>query len=122
MQPLLQNLVEMTALRDHLRLEISVVSTLLRLSGVIKVRALEIFATSSGERLVRPRTYSQGSKVLSNDIDGSLDPLKTGLQALSALGKGLQQNASRAGAAVFQAPPGCDRGHFRRLPQLPESA
>lgn len=95
MQPLLQNLVEMTALRDHLRLEISVVSTLLRLSGVIQVRALEIFVTSAGERLVRPRTYSQGSKVLSNDIDGSLDPLKTGLQTLPALRKGLEQNASR---------------------------
>jgi hypothetical protein len=33
MQPLLQNLVEMTAHRDHLRLEISVLSTLFKLNG-----------------------------------------------------------------------------------------
>ena len=43
MKPILQNLVEMTGQRDHLRLEISVLSTLQKLPGITQVRALEIF-------------------------------------------------------------------------------
>ena len=55
MKPILQNLVEMTGHRDHLRLEVSVLSTLQKLSGVIEVRALELF-TEGGVPHVRPRT------------------------------------------------------------------
>src|SRR2546427_6921304 len=62
MQPLLQNLVEMTAHRDHLRLEISVLSTLFKLNGVVQVRALELFAMPDGRHCVRARTWSQGDR------------------------------------------------------------
>ena len=67
MQPLLQNLVEMTAHRDHLRLEISVLSTLFKLNGVVQVRALELFAMPDGRHCVRARTWSQGDQVMSTD-------------------------------------------------------
>ena len=40
MKPILQHLVEMTGHRDHLRLEVSVLSTLQKLSGIKEVRAL----------------------------------------------------------------------------------
>ena len=43
MKPILQNLVEMTGHRDHFRLEVSVLSTLQKLNGIIEVRALELF-------------------------------------------------------------------------------
>ena len=43
MKPILQNLAEMTAHRDHLRLEVSVLSTLLKLGHIVQVRALELF-------------------------------------------------------------------------------
>ena len=39
MSPILQNLVEMTGHRDHLRLEVSVLSTLQELAGILEVRA-----------------------------------------------------------------------------------
>ena len=51
MKPILQHLVEMTGHRDHLRLEVSVLSTLQKLSGIKEVRALELF-TDNGQRLV----------------------------------------------------------------------
>ena len=94
MQPLLQNLVEMTALRDHLRLEVSVVSTLLSLSGVEQVRALEIFLIGGEERFTRARSQSVGKKVQSSDVDAVLDPHKLSLQALPKLQHGLQQQQS----------------------------
>ena len=39
MSPILQNLVEMTGHREHLRLEVSVLSTLQELAGILEVRA-----------------------------------------------------------------------------------
>ena len=48
MKPILQHLVEMTGHRDHLRLEVSVLSTLQKLSGMVEVRALELF-TDNGQ-------------------------------------------------------------------------
>ena len=42
MKPILQNLVEMTGHRDHPRLEVSVLSTLQKLSSITEVRALEL--------------------------------------------------------------------------------
>lgn len=94
MQPLLQNLVEMTALRDHLRLEVSVVSTLLNLNGVEQVRALEMFVMGGDERYTRARTQSVGRQVQSTDVDNVLDPSKVSLQALPRLQSGLQKHQS----------------------------
>lgn len=70
---ILQNLVEMTGHRDHLRLEISVLSTLQQLPHVSHVRALELTELAQGT-VVRPRTWSENGEMVSadNDILGEL--------------------------------------------------
>ena len=61
MSPILQNLVEMTGHRDHLRLEVSVLSTLQELAGILEVRALEVFSCD-GALHVRPRTWLENGR------------------------------------------------------------
>ena len=73
MKPILQNLVEMTGHRDHLRLEVSVLSTLQKLSSIIEVRALELF-TEGGAPHVRPRTWVDNGELVSTDSDAAADP------------------------------------------------
>ena len=60
---ILQNLVHMTGQRDHLRLEFSVLSTLLQLPHVTQVRALEIHPFE-GHLWVRPRTWLDRKSVV----------------------------------------------------------
>jgi diguanylate cyclase (GGDEF)-like protein len=98
MQPLLQNLVEMTAHRDHLRLEVSVLSTLFKLNGVVRVRALELFAMPDGQLCVRARTWSQDGQVRSTDSEALYDPQRVGLETMESLQQALQQRASMASA------------------------
>ena len=64
MKPILQHLVEMTGHRDHLRLEVSVLSTLQKLSGIKEVRALELF-TDDSQPHIRPRTWVQDGQLVS---------------------------------------------------------
>jgi len=73
MKPLLRNLAEMTAHRDHLRLEVSVPSTLLRLGHIVQVRALELFEQDQAAML-RPRSWSQDSEIVSAEHDAASDP------------------------------------------------
>ena len=54
MKPILQHLVEMTGHRDHLRLEVSVLSTLQKLSGIKEVRAVTIPRQSRGHSGCEP--------------------------------------------------------------------
>lgn len=98
MPPLLQNLVEMTAHRDHLRLEVSVLSTLFKLSAVVRVRALELFAMPDGQHCVRARTWSQDGQVRSTDTEALYDPLRVGLETMAALQQALLQRALIASA------------------------
>jgi diguanylate cyclase (GGDEF)-like protein len=63
MQLLLQNLVEMTA---HLRLEVSVLSTLFKISGVVQVRAIEI-AGDTGQWWMRPSTWQHEGALITTD-------------------------------------------------------
>ncbi|MBY0454626.1 MAG: GGDEF domain-containing protein [Burkholderiaceae bacterium] len=73
MKPILQNLVEMTGHRDHLRLEVSVLSTIEKLTGILAVRSLEIFTL--GDVLhVRPRTWRGPEDWVSTDEDAAKDP------------------------------------------------
>ncbi|MBS0294556.1 MAG: GGDEF domain-containing protein [Proteobacteria bacterium] len=72
MKPLLQNLAEMTAHRDHLRLEVSVLSTLLKLGHVVQVRALELFE-QDGAAMLRPRSWSQDGQIVSSEHDAAGD-------------------------------------------------
>lgn len=73
MKPLLRNLAEMTAHRDHLRLEVSVLSTLLRLGHRVQVRALELFEQDQATML-RPRSWSQDGQIVSSEHDAAGDP------------------------------------------------
>ncbi len=73
MKPLLQNLAEMTAHRDHLRLEVSVLSTLLLQGRIVRVRALELF-TLGGVTHLRPRSWSRDGQVVSSTHEPSTDP------------------------------------------------
>ena len=78
-KPILQNLVEMTGLRDHLRLELSVLSTLQALTGIVDIRALELF-TREGQTFVRPRTWLEQGQLLSNDAEAAQDPRREPLE------------------------------------------
>lgn len=71
-KPILQNLVEMTGLRDHLRLEVSVLSTLQTLPGIMDIRALELF-THQGQTLIRPRTWMEAEQLVSSELDALHD-------------------------------------------------
>lgn len=84
MKPILQNLVEMTGHRDHLRLEVSVLSTLQKLSGIIEVRALEVF-TDGGVPHVRPRTWVEDGQLVSTDSEAAADPRREPLDKYAAL-------------------------------------
>lgn len=65
---ILQNLVQMTGQRDHLRLELSVLSTFMQLPGVTNVRALELVEMDSGH-WVRARTWLQDGQLVSSTQD-----------------------------------------------------
>ena len=78
-KPILQNLVEMTGLRDHLRLELSVLSTLQALTGIVDIRALGLF-TREGHTFVRPRTWLEQGQLLSNDAEAAQDPRREPLE------------------------------------------
>lgn len=84
MKPILQNLVEMTGHRDHLRLEVSVLSTLQKLSSIIEVRALELF-TDAGVPYVRPRTWVEDGQLVSTDSEAAADPRRETLDQYPAL-------------------------------------
>lgn len=95
MKPILQNLVEMTGHRDHLRLEVSVLSTLQSMSAVVQVRSLEIF-TLNGECYVRPSTCLRDGQWVSNEAEAAHDPLRQPLADLPALQECIASNAPRA--------------------------
>ena len=84
MKPILQNLVEMTGHRDHLRLEVSVLSTLQKLNGIVEVRALELFS-DTGVRYVRPRTWIEDGQLVSTDSEAAADPRRETLDSYEAL-------------------------------------
>ena len=73
MKPILHNLVEMTGHRDHLRLEVSVLSTLQSMSSIVQVRSLDIFTLGS-ECFVRPGTWMRDGKWVTNEAEAAQDP------------------------------------------------
>ncbi|BCN39319.1 diguanylate cyclase [Alicycliphilus denitrificans] len=99
MKPLLRNLAEMTAHRDHLRLEVSVLSTLLRLCHRVQVRALELFEQDQATML-RPRSWSQDGQIVSSEHDAAGDPQRLPLadapelaQCIAAGGESAQRSS-----------------------------
>jgi diguanylate cyclase (GGDEF)-like protein len=84
MPPILQHLVEMTGHRDHLRLEASVLATLLQLGQSMEVRALEFFFAET-QVMVRPRSWSHRGEVISSECDASVDPARGALASMPEL-------------------------------------
>ena len=70
---ILQNLVEMTGHRDHVRLEVSVLSTMQQMPSVTNVRALELSELAEGMVMVRPRTWLEAGEIQSSDCDALSD-------------------------------------------------
>ena len=100
MKPILQNLVEMTGHRDHLRLEVSVLSTLQAFSGMVQVRSLEVFMLD-GEQYCRPRTWMDGrGQWLSAGTEAQSDPQRVRVADMPALHECLQAHASQAVAKL----------------------
>ncbi|WP_087746021.1 MULTISPECIES: GGDEF domain-containing protein [unclassified Acidovorax] len=99
MKPILQNLVEMTGHRDHLRLEVSVLSTLQKLNSTTEVRALEVFAHGV-TTYVRPRTWLQDGELVSTDSEAASDPHREPLENYPALCQCIEKREIRATASV----------------------
>lgn len=105
MSPILQNLVEMTGHRDHLRLEVSVLSTLQELAGTVDVRSLEIF-THQGAQYVRPRTWFEEGQWQSNAMEANWDPRSVPLSELPDLQQCVSTRGTRTNATLRK---GCHR-------------
>lgn len=99
MSPILQNLVEMTGHRDHLRLEVSVVSALQALPGTSEVRALEVFGIN-GALHVRPRTWLDKERWVSATAEAPRDLRKVALGELPALAQCLRDRSTLARATL----------------------
>lgn len=96
MKPILQNLVEMTGHRDHLRLEVSVLSTLAGLSSVVEVRALEIFQ-AGGQYHLRPRAWmDENQQWQSTETEVAADPQRMPLAHFPALNACIQERGASA--------------------------
>lgn len=91
MQPLLQNLAEMTTHRDHLRLEVSVLSTILSLGSMLKVRSLELF-TYADEIHVRPRCWSENGNIVCTPHEVLQDPNACTLDAMPELARCVREH------------------------------
>ena len=95
MTPILQHLVEMTGHRDHLRLEASVLTTLLQLGKHMEVRALEFFFSDS-QVMVRPRSWSHRGEVISSECEASVDPARGVLTNMPELTECLKEHCDVA--------------------------
>ena len=95
MKPILQHLVEMTGHRDHLRLEVSVLSTLQKLSSIKEVRALELF-NDHGAAFLRPRTWVQDGQLVSTDSEAAADPRRVPLEQYPELAECVSQHGDSA--------------------------
>ena len=99
MKPILQNLVEMTGHRDHLRLAVSVLSTLQSLSSVVQVRSLEVF-TVNDAYFVRPITWMDKDQWVSAESEAAQDPLRQPITEIPALLECIQARSASAAASA----------------------
>ncbi len=96
MQPILANLVEMTGHRDHLRLEVSVLSTLQKLPSIRQVRSLDIFRRSGAQHM-RPRMWLQaGQWMAAKALDPHSDEQSMPLSELPALARCIEAREASA--------------------------
>lgn len=92
---ILQNLVQMTCQRDHMRLELSVLSTFLQLPAITDVRALELMVVD-GVYWARPRTWYANGQLVSAAQDFAHDVQCFKLQELPHLLACLESHNSQA--------------------------
>ena len=92
---ILQNLVQMTGQRDHLRLELSVLSTFLQLPAITNVRALELLKLND-EYWMRPRTWLQDGQLVSSTHEFSQDSQCGPLRHLQHLHTCITEHAQTA--------------------------
>lgn len=92
---ILQNLVQMTGQRDHLRLELSVLSTFLQLPHITNVRALELLKLGD-QYWVRPRTWYDAGQLVAAEQDFANDAQRFPLQALPHLQACIAHKAQQA--------------------------
>ncbi|QNP49011.1 GGDEF domain-containing protein [Diaphorobacter aerolatus] len=95
MAPILQHLVEMTGHRDHLRLEASVLTTVLQLGKNMEVRALEFFFSDS-QVMVRPRSWTHRGEVISSECEAPSDPARGVLANMPELTECLREHCVAA--------------------------
>lgn len=81
----LQNLVEITSQRDHLHLEMSILSALAKLPSITQVRTLEFHVLGDEKIWVRPRVWMQDGQIVTNEVDVFSDPLLLPLGELPRL-------------------------------------
>lgn len=96
---ILQNLVQMTGQRDHLRLELSVLSTFLQLPAITNVRALELLKLE-GNYWVRPRTWLHNGQLTTATHEFFNDPQRCALDALPHLHDGISHQALQIQSTV----------------------
>lgn len=99
MKPILQNLVEMTGHRDHLRLEVSVLSTLQSLNSIVQVRALEVFSRDDVQ-CVRPRTWMEKGQWHSAETESASDPASQPTDQIPTLHTCIQERTPHAIATL----------------------
>lgn len=92
---ILQNLVEMTGHRDHVRLEVSVLSTMQQLPYVTNVRALELAEHSFGT-MVSPRAWLHEGEFRTADTDAVGAQLGQPLDSIAPLAECIRQANSIA--------------------------
>lgn len=92
---ILQNLVQMTGERDHLRLELSVLSTFMQLPAITNVRALELVKLDE-EYWVRSRTWLEGGELTSSPQDFAYDPQRSPLRTLPFLNACIMRHGGKA--------------------------
>ncbi|MBF6630921.1 MAG: GGDEF domain-containing protein [Comamonas sp.] len=91
---ILRNLVQMTCQRDHLRLEVSVLSTFLQLPHTTQVRALELTKLEH-QTWVRPRTWHEAGQLTSSELEFVQDPQIFPLEELPHLQACIEQRLSQ---------------------------
>lgn len=99
MKPILQNLVEMTGHRDHLRLEVSVLSTLQSLSSIVQVRSLEVF-TRDGGLFMRPRTWMDNGQWMTAETEAASDPQAQAIAQVPSLQECIASHSAHAIATL----------------------
>lgn len=96
---ILRNLVQMTGLRDHFRLERSILATLAQLPHVSAVRSLELL-THRGSTWLRPRTWQVDNDFVHSEHDFLSDPRLQSLDQLPALAACIAQEQTQASQQV----------------------